>query len=533
MARKSYRIVAMGGIGRARTCGLPVTECGESPAEIAAAVASCPEDYAIALPRWSGMDIAATVADCDAKGGFPMAVPAAVEVYSARAGAVFAAIGQIPPDCRRLAAVARGCADAGCVLRTSFVRMVGLPDAPAPLATLESMARRDLAVSAIPGFPCFREPPAATPGLRLDDLPVPHGGAELLDDTVAVVVHWGRGSALRNAATRRSLEWIRRWQRHLPRILFVELQTDGGGPEFADLASPPHVEHVFLKRPAEYGDLFQKEALYNYAMRLRRDAPPAAWIFQDSDILPLSPDYYLRYRAAILANPRHLVQGYDTWRDARCGGWQTSLGAIASEPGRWQGLQPAPGLVWGLSGTYAAECAEACPGRGLFNARCFSGSGDCTLIFEHLRPSVYGNWYSRHFAFDWFAKVVDLEAFPKIGVSCVAEHLGHVHHGPFADRAYKWSRKFLDAFGDLDAWCSLDADGLLRWRHADNVVRRIVRRKPDLKDRESVIRVACEEIAALMPSDDVKADAAKAARARNAKTPAPVYSRGSRKRSAT
>ena len=303
-----------------------------------------------------------------------------------------------------------------------------------------------------------------------------------------VVAHYGTANEARNTCTRYCLEFLTRSQATLPRLIFVHLCI-GEEDQYEDIGDlHPCVEYTKIQGWAKHDGVFVKESLFNYAIEhLLGDA--ACVVFADSDVLPMGSDWLTDTMDKLLAEPDTMCSPYRSWRDQIEGTGQFGIGARATHPDR-----PfyAPGLAWAFNRQYLDECTAG--GELFFCPWCVTGSGDCATLFEHAEPAAYEGQYEYHHDLTWYRDALRSDTFRRLPVDCVPHDLCHYHHGPFKARAYRWSRNFLEPFGDIQQYVELDYDGIAAWRDPTGPVARLTRRKPDLLTDKDTQRAIYEEL---------------------------------------
>ena len=297
-----------------------------------------------------------------------------------------------------------------------------------------------------------------------------------LDDTALILTHYGQQPA-RVAAVKRALPRVLNGQDPLPRVLFLELLFPGEETAFPELSRDERVEHHLYTGREVHRDLMQKEALMNLAAGL---AGPAAQylIFCDADAYCLHERWLADIRDKLVEHPDNLVQGFSHFADTL----EPRLAAPAAATrkraanGSW-----APGLCWGITRDFFER-------MGGWNPWCICGSGDHTFVSEHFAERLDQGYYRA----GWLDQVIRRDQ-PKGRLTYVDHDIVHEYHGPFRERAYRWSRVLIDCLGQVQDYVALDRQGLVAWYDPQCILRRTLARKAELVNEKVLDRVIDEE----------------------------------------
>lgn len=328
--------------------------------------------------------------------------------------------------------------------------------------------------------------PAPSPGrrMRLTDL-----------DVLVALYGQSRTRALATART------FARWHAHqaaMPRVVCAWCYRDGHEP--GELASLPPYGWLEKVRLPEYDlddGIFRKEGLLNLLMAEHVAAPFVLTV--DSDCWSPDPHWFRKVRDRLAEDARHVFQPFrvmtDTAESLPLPSWSSQ-----TLPGMPRDRALQPGLGWAFTSAWA----EAHHGQTVFNPWLVTGSGDCMFILEHF-PGDRGRAFAeRHRQYRYFG-AFQRRGLPDGTLTCIPVDVRHENHTDrsavpeqwrrkrYCDRAYHWSRVVLDLLGDLRDHVVLDAHGVPMPIEPEGAFTRVLRRKPEMQDRESTEAIVAGE----------------------------------------
>lgn len=334
--------------------------------------------------------------------------------------------------------------------------------------------------------------------------PAPPPVPNIVDDLDVLIVLYGQ-SLPRAAAVARTFARWRQLYRPMPRVLCAWCYKPGNEP--GDLAKLPAYPWLEIVRLPEYDlddNLFRKEGLLNLLIREYSSAPHILAL--DADVWCEDPLWFARVRALLAADPDCVLQPYhvvdDTGEPRRVQSWSSQ-----TLPGVRPDLVIQPGLGWGFTRDWAMRH----PGMAVFNPWLVTGSGDCMFVLEHFPGPRADLFRARHTRYRYFRDVFR-RGLPSGHLACVDATLWHENHTdrskvplhakdkPLADRAYVWSRQWLDRVGPITNHIHLDDRGVPMPIDPDGPFVRVCRRKPELQSDGILRRVLAEEFGANLPT---------------------------------
>ena len=330
-------------------------------------------------------------------------------------------------------------------------------------------------------------PNAAQPVLRRDGAAsLAAGGAggaggaapRPLASTALVTCHYGgRGDLRRDAALRA----VKAWNSQISRPdsgLFLELVCPGQEPCFSRADFPEWLQYVRIHGKERNRSLFQKEALWNLGARLTN---AGKILFLDNDCMPVGcPDYFAQIFGACA--PGKCVHA--AWhiihegQPEGCHDYYSTFSPAEDVP---SDARRFPGMGYCIT----RRDHHAMDG---FNPFAITGSGDAVFIWECLKSIQYPiNYAMRYHQALIRPNRPQLEPVALKGVT-----VQHNFHGPKSDRGYLWSRYAVELFGVPQAYCHIDASGLLAWNDPEFPLSYFAMEKARMHTKQELYTLICE-----------------------------------------
>jgi hypothetical protein len=316
-------------------------------------------------------------------------------------------------------------------------------------------------------------------------------------DVLVPLYGYGRKRA---AATGRALANLDRvFGEFMPRITVAFCYGEGEEPkELACLHKYPWVRLIRLPEYAADDGIFKKEGLLNLLLREWSTRPVILCL--DSDVWTEDRMWFARIAATAHAHPSSAFQPWHTWHDTESGPGQPSWSARILRSAANPNACIHPGMAW----AFAREWAERHERMAVWNPWLATGSGDCMFILEHWPEREARCFADRHATYAYF-RDVSRKGLPKSAAdACVDTHIVHESHTDLgavptahrsewlADRAYRWSREWLDMVGPLTDWLHLDAAGVPVANEPEGPFVRTARRKPEMQDEGATLAILRE-----------------------------------------
>ncbi len=303
------------------------------------------------------------------------------------------------------------------------------------------------------------------------------------------------------ARARATVRTFARWHAHqaaMPRVVCAWCYREGHDP--GDLATLPSYGWLERVRLPEYDlddGIFRKEGLLNLLLARHSRAPLVLAI--DSDCWSTDPHWFQKVRDRLAADPRHVMQPFrvmtDTEESLPFPSWSSQT--LPGVP-RDRALQP--GLGWGFTRAWVDLHGT----QTVFNPWLVTGSGDCMFILEHFSDDRGKVFAERHTQYRYFSDVMRSD-LPEGKLTCIPVGVRHENHTVrsavpeqwrsrrYCDRAYHWSRMVLDMLGELRGNVCLDTSGVPMPIDPNGSFVRVLRRKPEMQDRESTEAIVAQE----------------------------------------
>ena len=316
-------------------------------------------------------------------------------------------------------------------------------------------------------------------------------------DLDVLVVLYGRSLPRAAAVARTFAKWNALY-RPMPRVLCAWCYRDGEAPgDLAALPAYPWLVRIPLPEYDLDDAIFRKEGLLNLLIREHSTAPCILTL--DADVWCEDPLWFARVRALLASDPACVLQPFRTMSDIEEVRWVPSWSSQVL-PGVRRDIAEQPGLGWGFTRTWVQRHGD----RPVFNPWLVTGSGDCMFVLEHFPDSRADYFRERHARYAYFRHIFR-PGQPTGNLNCVDAAVWHENHTDrskvpehakgkwLADRAYVWSRQWLDQVGPLDRHLYLDARGVPMPRDPEGPFVRVCRRKPELQSDGMIRRVLAEE----------------------------------------
>ena len=294
-------------------------------------------------------------------------------------------------------------------------------------------------------------------------------------DTAVITVTFGDDPE-RIRANALGIEW------HLKQDLFAdyyltEMVIDSEASAYPDEVLG-QVNHLSIQGDSLCGDLFQKEALMNYAWRKALEHYQYDYfIFVDADVYCTKLDWFRQIRARLHDNPSRAVQGFRIMQDTKDPALKYSSVASAYALDQQTDLELNPGTCWGLHRSVLEM-------GGGFNAFFIDCAGDSAFVAEYLNSTDFA--YDQYlFQFEWYHEIIRNLPY-RAELDCVPYDIQHVHHGALKMRNYDGVRYAIDGFPPVKELVAMNGDGLLRWKNEDCPERQLLRQRAMMRDREAV-----------------------------------------------
>ncbi len=318
-----------------------------------------------------------------------------------------------------------------------------------------------------------------------------------VDDLDVLTVVYGQDTKRAEAVAFAFAEWDR-VQQEMPLVLCAWCYREGNEPlALADAHKYPWLHLVRLPQYDVDDGIFRKEGLLNCLLREFSTARFKCCI--DADVSSGSPLYFARVRAKLAGNPLAVFQGFSTWADTEEGEGQPSWSSQVL-PGRDTARCVQPGMCW----CFTQDWVDLHGGESVFNPWLITGSGDCMFILEHWDDRRGRVFAERHAQYAYF-RTVRRVGLPSAKLDCLDERLVHWNHTVreevppeyrgvwFCNRAYRWSRWWLEAVGGIGNHVRLDENGVPMPIDPDGPFVRTAKRKPEMQSYELAKRVVEEE----------------------------------------
>ena len=294
-------------------------------------------------------------------------------------------------------------------------------------------------------------------------------------DTAVIAVTFGDDPVRINANTS-GIKW------HLKQDLYAdyflaELIIDREVSAYSDDVLS-QVNHLAVQGDSMCKDLFQKEALMNYAWRKALERHQYEYfIFVDADVYCTQLDWFRQIRSRMHDNPSRAVQGFRIMQDTEDPTLKYSSVASAYALDQQTDLELNPGTCWGLHRSLLEM------GDG-FNAYFIDCAGDSAFVAEYLNSLEFA--YDQYlFQFDWYHEVIRNLPY-RAELDCVPYDIQHVHHGALNSRNYDGVRYAIDGFPPVKELVAMNGDGLLCWKNEACPERILLQQKSKMHNREAV-----------------------------------------------
>ena len=308
----------------------------------------------------------------------------------------------------------------------------------------------------------------------------PTNPATIIPSTAVITCSYGNVDDLKRSAVQRALdEWGS--QDYAPSDgIFIELVLPGLEPMWEHSSLPSWMRYIKIYGKERNRNIFQKEALWNIATKMT-DANKLCYL--DNDVMPLDNKKYFKqlFDATVPGTVVHA--GWKLVAEKEPVNIERYSYMVDPKDKRFADKAKFPGLGYCLT-------REDYIARDGFNPMSIPGSGDAIFIWESCQSVTYPVYNARK-----YHQGITRKGLPQLKPYAVPGMVvQHNFHGPYSNRAYRWSREVMQLFGNPNAYCHLDSAGLVAWNDVDFLLKDILANKSRMPDKDSTYQYICEII---------------------------------------
>lgn len=308
-----------------------------------------------------------------------------------------------------------------------------------------------------------------------------HWKKSVLKDTAVIIAAYGNKEQ-RKRTNCLALKELMRSQIQMPTVYLYEVVYDGD-VVYEDFCKEYGIRWRGFNGGEKNKDLFQKEALYNLAIKERKEEH---LIFFDADAYPLSPTWASDIVDILKEDKNAVIQPYSVFNDKLAGKVASSHSyAIYCEPDvkrdYWRGEYRQPGLIWAMNKSFIEQ--------HMFNTFHITGGGDGCFVMEYVDDRSQNHALTRR-----YFRQLHRGHIKRGNCRCVPSVAMHSYHGPFTNRAYNWSRELFDFFGSIEQYVRIGSNGLMEWIDSHTPLRYCLHNKSRLQTEADTKKVMAEAL---------------------------------------
>jgi len=308
---------------------------------------------------------------------------------------------------------------------------------------------------------------------------IPHcevsGEQSILQETALITTWFGRHEVNLRAAKLGLPEIMS--QNPMPHVFFIELITDGGETSWPEVDDDDRITHVIVRGDDSNNGIFQKEALFQIAMKHVDKEKYRYLLFHDIDCYSVDPKWAEKLlsmmRDWLDRNPGKnnvMIQTHRGVYDTVDDDYRPSY-AYLKETGD-RNIQSGQGMSWLVCRDFWEEC-------GGWVTEALHGQNDGITIAKLESERVHTRFHKKDNLWHWKGEIFtrfDNSDHLRADILCYPEDLCHVYHGCRSRRGYSLRTRLLTFFArKATDVAHIDKNGLIAWNNKESVLARISR----------------------------------------------------------